>query len=122
MHKDSLETSVDETAGPVVTQLPLVAVPAPHEPLAERRHKTMSDKQLEANRRNGALGTGPRTIEGKRKSALNSLRHGLTARTILLPGEEPAQFEGFKLGIELYWAPEGEQEASLVLFIVHLIW
>jgi hypothetical protein len=36
---------------------------------------------------------GPRTPEGKAASARNSLRHGLTAREIVLPGEDAAAYE-----------------------------
>ncbi|MFI5381076.1 MAG: hypothetical protein ACHRHE_17400, partial [Tepidisphaerales bacterium] len=42
-----------------------------------------------ANRRNALKSTGPRTPEGKAKSALNALKHGLTAQSPLLPTEDP---------------------------------
>jgi hypothetical protein len=38
-----------------------------------------SDKMIAANRRNARRSTGPRTAAGKRKSAGNALRHGVTA-------------------------------------------
>ena len=41
-------------------------------------NRTISEKQLEANRRNAQRSTGPRTGEGKKVSALNARRHNLT--------------------------------------------
>ncbi len=42
-----------------------------------KRPKTMTPAALEANRRNAAKSTGPRSAEGKLKAASNSLKHGL---------------------------------------------
>jgi len=42
-----------------------------------------SFRQIEANRRNARLSTGPTTEEGKSKSRRNAIRHGLTAETVI---------------------------------------
>ncbi len=52
-----------------------------------------SDKQIEANRLNAQESTGPTTPEGKAAVRFNSLRHGLRARTAVLPGEDQAEFD-----------------------------
>ena len=48
--------------------------------------------QVEANQRNALRSCGPRSPQGKARSCLNAVTHGLTARTLILPGEDPAEF------------------------------
>ena len=52
-----------------------------------------SARRLQANHNNAKKSTGPRTEAGKRRSAMNAIKHGMTARIAMLPGEDPAEFE-----------------------------
>ena len=49
-----------------------------------------SEAQISANRRNAALSTGPKTQEGKDRSRLNALKHGLTAESVPMSTEDAA--------------------------------
>jgi hypothetical protein len=51
-------------------------------PISSPRGQMSSFRQIEANRRNARLSTGPVTEERKRRSRQNVLRHGLTAETV----------------------------------------
>lgn len=49
---------------------------------------TTPDARTLANRQNALASTGPVTPEGKQRCALNALKHGAFAKTVLLPGED----------------------------------
>ena len=52
-----------------------------------------SKKQLEANKANAKRSTGPKSQLGKTRSRLNSWKHGLTAETLIIGGEDEARFK-----------------------------
>lgn len=54
-----------------------------------RRSKPVSDRS-EIARRNGARSNGPKTDAGRARSALNAIRHGLRAESLILAGLETA--------------------------------
>ena len=54
-----------------------------------------SPAQYVANRLNAEKSTGPATPTGKVRSSLNALRHGLTARVVVLPSEDMAAYQAF---------------------------
>ena len=62
-------------------------------------------KQTEANRRNALKSIGPKTPAGKAVVSMNSLRHGLRARTVVLPGESREEFNQLCDTLESEWRP-----------------
>jgi hypothetical protein len=54
-----------------------------------------SPAQYAANRLNAVKSTGPVSPQAKVRSSLNALRHGLTARVVVLPSEDMAAYEAF---------------------------
>ena len=77
-----------------------------------------SDAQCEANRRNAAQSTGPKTEEGKEKSRRNALKHGLTGAGIVQPLEDEARLQA---DIDKWSAdvnPQNELERAMVKAIV----
>ena len=71
-------------------------------------------KQFEANRRNAQKSTGPKTPEGKAAVSMNSLRHGLRARTVVLPGENAEEFHQLCDDLEVEWHPQSRTEQFYV--------
>jgi hypothetical protein len=96
--------------------------PAPAAP--ERR--TISARKLAANQRNARHSTGPRTARGKARSAMNSLRHGLRARSLVVPRLEgrnaAAQFAAMMTAIVADREPIGAIELLLVERIAACEW
>ena len=71
-------------------------------------------KQIAANRRNAKKCTGPKTPEGKAASSMNVLRHGLRARTVVLPGESQEEFDKIFAGLQDLYQPQNVAEQYLV--------
>jgi hypothetical protein len=65
--------------------------PKPKATNGTKAKEARSDR-AEANRRNAHKSTGPRTAEGKARSRFNALKHGMTAESALLPGEDGEEF------------------------------
>ncbi|MFC1988470.1 hypothetical protein ACFLVJ_01380 [Chloroflexota bacterium] len=81
----------------------------------------VTEKQLAANRRNARMG-GVKTAAGKGRVRLNALKHGLTAREIVLQHENTEAFEELRDGLQDELKPQGVLEGSLVGLIVADLW
>src|SRR4051812_41873277 len=83
----------------------------------------VSQKKLEANRRNAAKSTGPKTPRGKEKSSRNSLKHGLLSqRTPVLPFEDEFEYRTVSDAFMLDLAPVGIVQREVVTRIVQINW
>ena len=74
------------------------------------------------NRANATHSTGPRTEAGKQRSSQNALRHGLTAATVVLPSEDPAQYEAHRRQFFDEYQPATPTETQLVQELVDTSW
>jgi hypothetical protein len=79
-------------------------------------------RQIEANRRNARLSTGPVTEEGKKKSRQNAVRHGLTAETVIDALEDAEDYAAFEMAITADYDAQSTVERELVLRLASLLW
>jgi hypothetical protein len=75
--------------------------------------------QITANRANAAHSTGPRTPEGKARSASNAIRHGLTAATLIVRDDEHDAFESLRSSLIEELAPVGAIETVVFNELLH---
>jgi hypothetical protein len=81
-----------------------------------------SFRQIEANRRNAQLSTGPVTEEGKRRSRQNAARHGLTAETVIDALEDAEDYAAFEMAVTADYDAQSTVERELVLRLASLLW
>jgi hypothetical protein len=65
---------------------------------------------------------GPRSPEGKAISSGNSLKHGLASGRVIIPGEDPAEFEALLQDLIAEHTPAGETEQLLVQHMAQSWW
>lgn len=80
-----------------------------------------SNRKIEANGENGKLG-GPKTPEGKVKSALNSIKHGLTGSTLLLTSESRPMYNDLLDAFVERFQPADEVELEILMEMVAARW
>src|SRR4029077_9394901 len=82
----------------------------------------ISDKHLEANRKNALLSSGPKTEQGRKRSSLNALRHGLTGQVTTMTPEDREAHDKFSQAIIQSLAPQGPMEVDLAQRIATDSW
>jgi hypothetical protein len=81
-----------------------------------------SPQQILANTQNGRLGAGCKTEEGKAASARNATRHGLTSKTVVLAGEDQAEFDELLEGYALQYSPANPEQRFLIQQLAESEW
>ncbi|HEV2688056.1 MAG TPA: hypothetical protein VGV35_05865 [Bryobacteraceae bacterium] len=81
-----------------------------------------AEKRLAANRANSQHSTGPRTDEGKLRSAMNALKHGLTAISPILPTEDRAAYDRHIQEFIDEYKPTTCTEKQLALDLAETAW
>ena len=81
-----------------------------------------SHKQLVANRANAQRSTGPKSAIGKARSRINGWKHGLSAGTLVVGDEDPADFDRLRADFEAEFYPQTEMEFLLVERAATLLW
>jgi hypothetical protein len=78
--------------------------------------------QILANRANAQKSTGPRTVEGRTASSLNALKHGADAASVIIPGEDPAEYDRIVAEYHRDLQPQCALEELQVNIIIHSDW
>jgi len=76
----------------------------------------------EINRANSRHSTGPKTAEGKQRSSLNALRHGLTGQIVVMPAEDLQAYQRHLQSFTDELHPVGVIEANLVQSLADCTW
>ena len=78
--------------------------------------------RADINRANSQKSTGPRTEAGKSRSAMNALKHGLTAKAILLPTEDSEAYQRHIDSFMNEYKPANPGELTQVQFLAETSW
>jgi hypothetical protein len=74
------------------------------------------------NRANAQKSSGPKTEQGKATSSQNSFKHGLYSKAVIIPGEDPANFEALRADLAAEHRPVGLTEEMLVDEVAQHYW
>src|SRR5262249_22957893 len=75
---------------------------------------SISQKQIDAARANGARSRGPKTPEGKKISSQNAVKHGLLSQWVVLRDESAEGFDSLLSSYTERLRPRDNVEAKIV--------
>ena len=81
-----------------------------------------SPAQIIANQANSQHSTGPRTAAGKARVSRNAVRHGLTARHLVIREDEHEQFDALESSLATELDPQGALETITFQELLHAAW
>ncbi len=82
----------------------------------------LSARKIRANQRNAQSSTGPKTPEGKQRSAQNATRHGLSSVFAVLPHEDQAAFAQLLEAYRSEFAPKTTHESFMTAQMAESRW
>ena len=83
---------------------------------------TKIEKLTLRNRENALHSTGPKTPDGKARSSMNAIKHGLAGHTILMPSEHVADLQKFQKQYFEELRPKGVLERQLTQSLTDIAW
>ena len=81
-----------------------------------------TQRKIDSARANGAKSHGPVTEQGRKKSSMNALTHGLTARTVLFSNDNHAEYDALLESYIQSLQPIDPFEMDLVVEMVNTKW
>ena len=81
-----------------------------------------SQSQVDANRANAQLSTGPRSDAGKATVSQNATRHGLSSQYVPLSDEERPKFEALEADLRRQVIPDGALQESMFQELAAAVW
>jgi len=82
----------------------------------------MGQQRAEANRINAQRSSGPKTELGKSRSKMNALKHGFSAKKVVIGDEDPREFDALRAMLECDFQPETALERELVDQLAGSLW
>jgi hypothetical protein len=91
-----------------------------------RKSPRMTPARLAANRLSAKKSTGPRTLQGKQRSAMNAFKSGLWSRSfrrvLTLAGDPVWKFDGVIERLSLLLKPRNRLQAARLVRYAQMLW